>query len=185
MNCSLLNPEPPRSSGCWTLQTAESVPSLQLQGKISHGMDCAPDGTSQHPPFRKDPIEMARQSILILMLMFPATDLAAQGLPIPTTLEDWLQPGTQPGALLEPIIAGSACNLCHSSFSTAPVDRWRSSIMAQAGRDPLFHACLAIAEQDAGAAGDLCLRCHTPGAWLAGNSVPTDGSAVSVICATG
>jgi hypothetical protein len=51
--------------------------------------------------------------------------------------------------------------------------------MAQAGRDPLFHACHAIAEQDAGAAGDLCLRCHTPGAWLAGNSVPTDGSAVS------
>ena len=157
------------------------MPSLHLQGKIPLGINGSPHSNTHEQLMRKDPIEMARQSILILMLMlmFPATDLPAQGLPIPTTLEDWLQPGTQPGSLLEPIIAGSACNLCHSSFGTAPVDRWRSSIMAQAGRDPLFHACLAIAEQDMGAAGDLCLRCHTPGAWLAGNSVPTDGSAVS------
>ena len=116
---------------------------------------------------------------LLLLGLLGSPPVDGQGLPIPTTLQDWIQPGTQPGTLLEPIIAGSACNLCHSSFFTAPVDRWRTSIMAQAGRDPLFHACLAVAEQDAGAVGSLCLRCHTPGAWLAGNSVPTDGSAVS------
>ncbi|MEC9477046.1 MAG: hypothetical protein VX764_08420 [Planctomycetota bacterium] len=122
---------------------------------------------------------MIRSTILLLILLASCTTLLGQGLPIPTTLEDWVQPGTQPGTIIEPIIAGSACNLCHSSFTNAPVDRWKTSIMAQAGRDPLFHACLAIAEQDAGAAGDLCLRCHTPGAWLAGNSTPTDGSNVS------
>ncbi|MEE2882609.1 MAG: hypothetical protein VYD70_02690 [Planctomycetota bacterium] len=120
------------------------------------------------------------QRLIVLLIPFATcASLFGQGLPIPTTLADWAQPGTQPNTILEPIIAGSACNLCHSSFSNAPVDRWKTSIMAQAGRDPLFHACLAIAEQDAGASGDLCLRCHTPGAWLAGNSTPTDGSNVS------
>ena len=106
-------------------------------------------------------------------------EVGAQNLPIPTTIKDWAQPGTQPGTLSEPIIAGSACNLCHSNFTHAPVDTWKTSIMAQAGRDPLFHACLAIANQDAAESGDLCLRCHTPGAWLAGNSTPTDGSNLS------
>ncbi|NCF56111.1 MAG: hypothetical protein GWP41_07585 [Planctomycetia bacterium] len=105
----------------------------------------------------------------------------AQNLPIPTTLQDWAQPGTQPGVLVDPIIAGSACNLCHSAFSNSPVDSWKTSIMAQAGRDPIFHACLAIANQDAAESGDLCLRCHAPGAWLAGNSTPTDGSNLSGI----
>ena len=122
---------------------------------------------------------MIRSMFVLSILIWAQGALSAQGLPIPTTLEDWAQPGTQPNTIIEPIIAGSACNLCHSAFNNAPVDRWKTTIMAQAGRDPLFHACLAIAEQDAGAAGDLCLRCHTPGAWLAGNSTPTDGSAVS------
>ncbi len=118
---------------------------------------------------------------LIFTLAMCHSNSLAQNLPIPTTLQDWAQPGTQPGALNEPIIAGSACNLCHSGFFNSPVDLWKTSIMAQAGRDPLFHACLAIANQDASESGDLCLRCHTPGAWLAGNSTPTDGSNLSGI----
>jgi PKD repeat protein len=48
--------------------------------------------------------------------------------------------------------------------------------MSQAARDPLFYACLAIANQDAPESGDLCIRCHSPDGWLAGRSVPTDGS---------
>ena len=47
--------------------------------------------------------------------------------------------------------------------------------MGQAARDPLFHACLAVANQDAAFAGDLCIRCHTPGGWISGRSEPTDG----------
>lgn len=52
--------------------------------------------------------------------------------------------------------------------------------MSQAACDPLFYACLAIAEQDAPGSSDLCIRCHTPQGWLEGRSVPTDGSALNV-----
>jgi len=52
-------------------------------------------------------------------------------------------------------------------------------MMAQSARDPLFYACLTIANQDAAFAGDICLRCHTPGGWLSGRSTPTDGSSLS------
>jgi hypothetical protein len=48
-------------------------------------------------------------------------------------------------------------------------------MMGHALRDPLFTATMVIAEQDAPAAGDLCIRCHTPGGWLEGRSVDTSG----------
>src|SRR5690606_30522477 len=57
-----------------------------------------------------------------------------------------------------------------------PTEPWAASMMGQAARDPLFWASMAIAEQDAAFAGDLCLRCHTPGGWLAGRSEPTSGA---------
>ena len=50
--------------------------------------------------------------------------------------------------------------------------------MSLAARDPLFWGALAVAEQDFDGSGDVCLRCHTSNAWLAGRSVPTDGSAL-------
>jgi hypothetical protein len=52
-------------------------------------------------------------------------------------------------------------------------------MMANAGRDPIFWATLAIAEQDFDGAGDLCIRCHSTAGWLAGRSTPTDGSALA------
>ena len=48
--------------------------------------------------------------------------------------------------------------------------------MANVGRDPVFWASLAIAEQDVDGSGNLCLRCHSTGGWHAGRGVPTDGS---------
>jgi hypothetical protein len=48
--------------------------------------------------------------------------------------------------------------------------------MGNAGRDPIFWATLAIAEQDFDGVGDLCIRCHSVGGWIAGRSTPTDGS---------
>jgi hypothetical protein len=49
-------------------------------------------------------------------------------------------------------------------------------MMAQSARDPVFYAALTIANQDANGAGEYCLRCHAPGAWLAGRCLPADGS---------
>jgi hypothetical protein len=94
----------------------------------------------------------------------------------PTTIRDMKLPGTQPfeGAVLD---NPADCAGCHGGYNAAvePWYNWRGSAMAQAMRDPLFLACLAVAEQDAPSVGDLCLRCHTPGGWQEGRSVDTSG----------
>lgn len=102
------------------------------------------------------------------------------GLPIGATLNDFFQPGSQPQSLNQPLVRAQNCASCHGFYdpSVEPYQRWLGTMMAQATRDPVFHACLAIANQDLSFAGDLCLRCHTPGGWMEGNSTPTDGSAL-------
>ncbi len=122
-------------------------------------------------------------SSVALVLFLLSGSVAAQSLPLPTTLEDFFQPGTQPNTLTDALIGGTGCTTCHAGFDTetAPYDHWQVSIMAQATRDPLFYACLAVAEQDAEFVGDLCIRCHSPIGWLDGNSTPTDGSALTGI----
>lgn len=95
----------------------------------------------------------------------------------PTTLRDFDQPGSQPfdvGGFSE----SSTCASCHGGYDETmePTHGFNGSMMAQAARDPLFYACVSIAEQDAPSSGDLCLRCHTPFGWLGGRSNPTDGS---------
>jgi hypothetical protein len=112
------------------------------------------------------------------------------GLPLGTTLTDFDMPGTQPdpsGSVLSPILHSNNCILCHGSFDEAepplpadaePYRNWAGSMMGQAARDPEFWAAMTVANQDAGFAGDLCLRCHSPAAWLAGRSLPTDGTAL-------
>ncbi len=103
--------------------------------------------------------------------------LAPPGGAVPTTLRDFDMPGTQPfeaGTLNDP----AACAVCHGGYDTAvePYANWQGSMMAQASLDPLFEACMAVSNQDAPDAGDLCLRCHIPRGWLRGRSVPTSGS---------
>jgi hypothetical protein len=98
----------------------------------------------------------------------------------PTTLSDFTMPGSQPndsGTLQ----ALNKCDACHGGYDEAvePVFNWRGSMMSQAARDPLFYACLAVANQDAPESGDLCIRCHSPKGWLEGRSSPTDGSALT------
>jgi hypothetical protein len=90
------------------------------------------------------------------------------------------QPGTQPneiGTLESP----DKCDNCHGGYNSSvePGYNWRGSMMAHAGRDPIFWATVAIAEQDFDGAGDLCIRCHSTGGWLAGRSTPTDGSGLA------
>lgn len=95
-----------------------------------------------------------------------------------TTRRDFQQPGTLSGASIHPLQEAASCAGCHGDYDDAvePYSRWASSMMAQASRDPIYLAALAIAEQDAGEVGDYCWRCHAPNGWVAGRAHPTDGS---------
>ncbi|RKD85044.1 T9SS type A sorting domain-containing protein [Mangrovibacterium diazotrophicum] len=118
-----------------------------------------------------------RKRLLSLLPIFLAVVLIAA---VSTTLIDFFMPGSQPGESGN-IEHPDKCDNCHGGYDQAiePAFNWRGSMMAQAARDPLFYACLAIAEQDAPGSGDLCIRCHAPDGWLAGRSTPTDGSALN------
>jgi len=92
-----------------------------------------------------------------------------------STMQDLFFPGTQPGQLQAQLPPSIDCDTCH----TAPIyDRWRGSLMSQSGRDILMWSALAVANVDAPAAGDYCLRCHVPQGWLENRSHPADGSAL-------
>lgn len=90
------------------------------------------------------------------------------------------QPGSQPvgsghpDALSVPIQSSSGCLRCHGNYDASddyePFDSWRSSMMANATRDPVFRAALSIAEADHPNASDFCVRCHSPFAWYNGKS---------------
>jgi hypothetical protein len=86
-------------------------------------------------------------------------------------------PGTQENEVV-PIEWSGSCRSCHAYYDAdvEPYSGWMGSMMAHAGRDPVFWAALAITEQDFDGAGDLCIRCHAPSGWLSGRSTPTDGS---------
>jgi hypothetical protein len=97
---------------------------------------------------------------------------------------DIMMPGTQPneaGTFESP----DKCDNCHGGYDQArvwsnePAFGWRGGAMGNAGRDPIFWATLAIAEQDFDGAGDLCIRCHSSRGWYGGRSVPTDGSGLA------
>ncbi len=94
-------------------------------------------------------------------------------LPLPTTSRDVFLPGTQPNTIQDLIPAPETCSTCHS---TGIYSGWRGSMMAQAGRDPVFWAALEVANKDANGVGDYCLRCHVPKAWMEGRSHPADGT---------
>ena len=94
---------------------------------------------------------------------------------IPTTIEDFFLPGTQPNPDVEQfdaIIGSQNCGYCHSDYGVdiAPLDSWVASVMGQSARDPVWHAALAVANQDVNVGGETCIRCHAPGAWLGGRS---------------
>jgi len=112
--------------------------------------------------------------ILIAGLMTGAR--ASGQTPIPTTIDNYFLRGTQPGGLTQNITPHTTCNSCHNVNGGDIVRHWQGSIMAQAGRDPLFYACLDIADHVAPGSGDLCIRCHLPKAWLEGRSTPTSGA---------
>lgn len=104
---------------------------------------------------------------------------------LPTTKADFFVPGSQPNPGMTDIGDPDVCRFCHSGYSfdvpqpaeNEPWTGWQGSMMAQAGRDPIFYAALDIAGTDAQLGGEFCLRCHLPRAWLEGRIV--DGTLVS------
>jgi len=118
---------------------------------------------------------MLARSLTLLSLASLTGPALAQATSVPTDIQ---QPGTQP--LEVSIEASGRCDNCHSGYDVAvePVRNHWGGMMAQAGRDPLFWATVAVAERDFVGSGDLCLRCHSPEGWTGGRSTPTDGSAL-------
>ncbi len=109
---------------------------------------------------------------ILAFLILSAAGTASAADIVPNEIQ---QPGTQPQEI-NSLESPDKCDNCHTPSIT---DHWRGSMMANAGRDPIFWATLAIAEQDFDGAGDLCIRCHSTGGWLAARSTPTDGSNLS------
>ena len=111
---------------------------------------------------------------ILSLILVPAVAAA------PTVPTDIQQPGTQPGEVGN-LETPDKCDNCHGGYNSAvePAFNWRGSMMANAGRDPIFWATVAIAEQDFDGSGDLCIRCHSTGGWYGGRSTPTDGSGLA------
>lgn len=119
---------------------------------------------------------------LIAILGLVASVSVASAAPLGTTRNDFAFPGTQPLTISDSIAIPSACTDCHADYGSPAVEPWRNwqgSMMAQSGRDPVTYAAMAIANQDANAAGETCIRCHLPKGWLEGRSVPEDGTALT------
>jgi hypothetical protein len=88
-------------------------------------------------------------------------------------------PGTQPEEGGIEFAKVQQCIMCHSGTPNGPADpffSWQGGMMAQAARDPVFRASLAIANQDVPGVGEFCVRCHSPRGWLEGRSKAADGS---------
>ncbi len=109
----------------------------------------------------------------------PLALLLANTAPLLAPTTDVEQPGTQPlqAPLLGPV---PTCDGCHGYYDqdVEPAQNWQGSMMAHAGRDPVFWAALAIAEGDFPGAGFYCIRCHSPRGWHEGRASTTDGSAL-------
>lgn len=116
--------------------------------------------------------------LVVFLLLWSLAGWAST--PVPSNKSDFFLPGSQPGQSGQ-LETPKKCDNCHAGNGQASgaAFSWRGSMMAQAARDPLFHAALAIANQDAPVMGDLCIRCHSPAGWLERRSEPTDGSALN------
>lgn len=91
-------------------------------------------------------------------------------------------PGMQPNESKISFGKIKNCKMCHGGTKNGNADpyfSWQTSIMAHAGRDPLYIASVSIANQDIPGIGEFCWRCHAPRGWLEGRSSPGDGSALT------
>lgn len=133
--------------------------------------------------FRPNRISGSRTALLLL----GAGALVAGGL-IPGTEEDFHVAGTQLGGVPDGVLLTSpSCQGCHGTMSAGvdPYTTWSGSLMAHAGRDPLFEAQMVTANQDVAYAGYYCMRCHVPMSIPTGHALPPDGSARDAIDSDG
>lgn len=117
--------------------------------------------------------------VLAALLGVLIQPLAAFALPVPATLRDFHLSGTQVGdAHADTFLSPQQCAACHSATGSSadPYASWKGSLMANGGRDPLFLAQLATANQDVANVGYFCLRCHVPMAVVSGHVEVADGS---------
>ncbi len=125
--------------------------------------------------------------LLVLTLVFLMTVFSIYSW-TPTPVKDdrnVFMPGSQPGEV-GTFDTPDKCDNCHGGYNITvePAYNWRGSMMAQAARDPLWLACLTVADQDSiwavgnPNAGDICIRCHSPTGWLEGRSDPTNTAAL-------
>jgi hypothetical protein len=106
---------------------------------------------------------------------------------IPTTANDFRAPGSQPNSLFTHPVSAINCANCHAFYAESidqsvevePFTMWSASMMGQAGRDPIFHAALYVANHDAAFAGEYCLRCHAPMGWIGGRSADPTGNSLT------
>ncbi len=116
--------------------------------------------------------------VLALILVSAASAFAWPGSPLPSNVGNFFLRGTQPNSLTDNIALANNCVGCHGNTAII-YPQWTGSLMAQAARDPIFYACLDIAEADSPGSGDTCIRCHVPKAWLEGRSTPTNGMSIT------
>jgi hypothetical protein len=96
-----------------------------------------------------------------------------------TTLQDFHLSGTQIGDAPQWNFQYSGdCMFCHGPLGEGsdPYATWSGSLMANAGRDPLFYAQMTTANQDVANAGYFCMRCHVPMSFISGHAYQPDGS---------
>jgi len=125
-----------------------------------------------------------RRAVMLLVIVGAAGSLAAI---FNMTFEDFYMSGTQMGDVGPEVIQTSdACANCHGLFewrrSTAlsggPYSAWSGTLMAHAGRDPLFFAQMTNANQDVANVGVFCQRCHVPMAWVSGHAEDPSGQSI-------
>jgi hypothetical protein len=89
---------------------------------------------------------------------------------------------TEPSTLINPVAESAACQLCHTFNNAsgaeaeplyAPFYGWQGSLMANAARDPIFWAGVALADQDHPGETVDCVRCHAPRAYVEGRGNAT------------
>lgn len=90
---------------------------------------------------------------------------------------------TEPGGLTNPIAPSTDCRMCHTFDNAkihpdeplyAPFPTWQGGLMANAARDPIFWAGVAVADQDHPGETIDCVRCHAPRAFLDGRGTVTE-----------
>ena len=141
--------------------------------------------------------------ILLILLTLGGIQFAHSFTPLPVQNDPLVRmPGTQPDQnvnLQSPLGAPGDCIACHGENPTDPTGQivvvpgfsWSGSMMAQAARDPIFWATMAVAAQDSIAALgnpnaiDICLRCHFPEGWLGGRSGHNDPVHLNASAMTG